>query len=72
MSPQERLAPPGGVRQSVNGILIASSPAEIGSVPATQSLRLRNDGNGRGPAKLGTALASGRQHAIGMDRLTPA
>ncbi|MDJ0466029.1 hypothetical protein [Streptomyces sp. H27-C3] len=55
------------VRQSGNGILITSSPAEMDGVPAAWALRLRNDDNGQGLTDLGAALASGQKHGIGMD-----
>ncbi|WP_426570376.1 hypothetical protein [Streptomyces canus] len=50
------------VRQSGNGILITSSPAEIDGAPASWALRLRNDDDGQGLNELGTALAAGRGH----------
>lgn len=55
------------VRQSGNGILITSSPAEVDGAPAAWPLRLRNDDNGRGLNDLGAALAAGQAHGIGMD-----
>ncbi|GLW04643.1 hypothetical protein [Streptomyces lavendulae] len=56
------------VRQSGNGILITSSPAEVDGTPAAWPLRLRNDDNGRGLTDLGTALAHGQGHAIGVKK----
>lgn len=50
------------VRQSGNGILITSSPAEIDGAPASWALRLRNDDDGQGLNELGAALAAGRGH----------
>lgn len=52
------------VRQSGNGILITSSPAEVDGAPAAWPLRLRNDDNGRGLTELGSALATGEPHGI--------
>ncbi|MDX2997238.1 hypothetical protein [Streptomyces scabiei] len=54
------------VRQSGNGILITSSPAEIDGVPAAWPLRLRNDDDGQGLNEVGTALAAGRGHVFGV------
>lgn len=51
------------VRQSGNGILITSSPAEIDGAPASWALRLRNDDDGQGLNEMGAALAAGRGHA---------
>ncbi|MEH0467173.1 hypothetical protein [Streptomyces acidiscabies] len=53
------------VRQSGNGILITSSPAEIDGVPASWPLRLRNDVDG-GLNEVGAALAAGRGHVFGV------
>ncbi|MGJ5899235.1 hypothetical protein ACSCBZ_45960 [Streptomyces niveiscabiei] len=53
------------VRQSGNGILITSSPAEIDGVPAAWPLRLRNDVDG-GLNEVGAALAAGRGHVFGV------
>jgi hypothetical protein len=53
------------VRQSGNGILITSSPAEIDGVPASWPLRLRND-DGQGLTEVGAALAAGRGHVFGV------
>ncbi|ROQ78421.1 hypothetical protein EDD95_5067 [Streptomyces sp. CEV 2-1] len=53
------------VRQSGNGILITSSPAEIDGLPASWPLRLRNDVDG-GLNEVGTALAAGRGHVFGV------
>lgn len=50
------------VRQSGNGVLITSSPAEIDGSPAAWALRLRNDDDGQGLNELGAALAAGRGH----------
>lgn len=55
------------VRQSGNGILITSSPAEIDGTLAAWPLRLRNDDNGQGLNELGAALAAGRAHGIRVD-----
>ncbi|MCX5009457.1 hypothetical protein OG765_00300 [Streptomyces sp. NBC_00555] len=44
------------VRQSGNGILITSSPAEIDGAPASWQLRLRNDDDGQGLNEMGSAL----------------
>ncbi|MGW7171049.1 hypothetical protein ACWGH3_38440 [Streptomyces sp. NPDC054884] len=49
------------VRQSGNGVLITSSPAEIDGAPASWALRLRND-DGQGLNELGATLAAGRGH----------
>lgn len=51
------------VRQSGNGILITSAPAEVDSVLAGWPLRIRND-DGQGLTELGTTLASGQPHGI--------
>ncbi|MFJ1804186.1 hypothetical protein [Streptomyces sp. NPDC088180] len=51
------------VRQSGNGILITSSPAEIDGAPASWALRLRNDDDGQALNEWGAALAAGRGHA---------
>ncbi|MFD3565468.1 hypothetical protein ACFWVU_38260 [Streptomyces sp. NPDC058686] len=51
------------VRQSGNGILITSSPAEIDGAPASWALRLRNDDDGLALNEWGAALAAGRGHA---------
>ncbi|MGW1659097.1 hypothetical protein [Streptomyces atratus] len=53
------------VRQSGNGVLITSSPAEIDGAPAMWQLRLRND-DGQGLNELGAALASGRAHGLSV------
>ncbi|WP_234384836.1 hypothetical protein [Streptomyces sp. MMG1121] len=51
------------VRQSGNGVLITSSPAEIDGIPASWPLRLRNDDDGQGctrwgrPSLLGAATS---------------
>ncbi|MGW6602395.1 hypothetical protein [Streptomyces sp. NPDC055036] len=50
------------VRQSGNGILITSSPAEIDGAPASWALRLRNDDNGQALNEWGAALAAGQGH----------
>lgn len=50
------------VRQSGNGILFTSSPAEIDSTPASWQLRLRNDDDGQGLNEMGTAMKAGRGH----------
>lgn len=55
------------VRQSGNGILLTSSPAEVDGAPAAWPLRLRNDDGGQGLRDLGTALATGRAHGISME-----
>ncbi|MDW4912521.1 hypothetical protein [Streptomyces californicus] len=52
------------VRQSGNGILITSAPAEVDGVLAGWPLRIRNDDNGQGLTELGTALAAGQPHGI--------
>ncbi|WP_329204497.1 hypothetical protein OG893_00135 [Streptomyces sp. NBC_01696] len=53
------------VRQSGNGILITSSPAEIDGVPASWPLQLRNDVDG-GLNEVGAALTAGRGHVFGV------
>ena len=58
------------VRQSGNGILITSPPAEVDGVPAAWPLRLRNDDNGQGLVELGAALAAGRPHGISVEKGT--
>ncbi|MFE5669233.1 hypothetical protein ACFQ7W_35610 [Streptomyces niveus] len=50
------------VRQSGNGILITSSPAEIDGAPALWALRLRNDDDGQALNEWGAALAAGQSH----------
>jgi hypothetical protein len=55
------------VRQSGNGILIASCLAETDGVPASWPLRPRNDDNGQGLNALGAALAAGRGHVFGVN-----
>ncbi|MEU3774203.1 hypothetical protein AB0F11_13535 [Streptomyces sp. NPDC032472] len=50
------------VRQSGNGILITSSPADIDGAPASWQLRLRNDDDGQGLTEVGTAMKAGRGH----------
>ncbi|MDJ0385199.1 hypothetical protein [Streptomyces sp. G-G2] len=50
------------VRQSGNGVLITSAPAEIDGVPAAWPLRLRNEDDGQGLNELGAALAAGQGH----------
>jgi hypothetical protein len=52
------------VRQSGNGILITSAPAEVDGVLAGWPLRIRNDDDSQGLTELGTALASGQPHGI--------
>ncbi|MFE3645502.1 hypothetical protein [Streptomyces sp. NPDC059169] len=52
------------VRQSGNGILITSAPAEVDGVLAGWPLRISNDDDGQGLTELGTALASGQPHGI--------
>lgn len=52
-------------RQSGNGILITSTPAEIDGVAASWPLRLRNDVDGR-LNRVGAALAAGRGHVFGV------
>ncbi|MFF7780363.1 hypothetical protein ACFZCG_38870 [Streptomyces tanashiensis] len=52
------------VRQSGNGILITSAPAEVDGMLAGWPLRIRNDDDGQGLTELGTALASGQPHGI--------
>ncbi|MEU7429102.1 hypothetical protein [Streptomyces sp. NPDC040750] len=54
------------VRQSGNGILITSSPAEIDGAPAAWPLRLRNDDDGQGLKEVAAALAAGRGHVFGV------
>ncbi|MFB8039063.1 hypothetical protein ACFC5Z_40460 [Streptomyces sp. NPDC056004] len=56
------------VRQSGNGILLTSSPAEVDGVPAAWPLRLRNDDNGQGLNELGAALAAGKPHVIPAEK----
>lgn len=56
------------VRQSGNGILITSSPAEVDGTAAAWPLRLRNDDDGRGLTDLGAALACGTGHAISVEK----
>ncbi|MFJ2061198.1 hypothetical protein ACIOMM_35510 [Streptomyces sp. NPDC087908] len=50
------------VRQSGNGILITSSPAESDGAPALWQLRLRNDDEGQVLTEMGTAMKAGRGH----------
>ncbi|MFE6912170.1 hypothetical protein [Streptomyces erythrochromogenes] len=54
------------VRQSGNGILITSSPAEIDGAPASWQLRLRNDDDGQGLNEMGTAMKAGRGHVYSV------
>ncbi|MFD5892368.1 hypothetical protein ACFWHQ_41450, partial [Streptomyces sp. NPDC060334] len=54
------------VRSSGNGILIASSPAEIDGAPASWQLRLRNDDEGQGLTEMGTAMEAGRGHVYSV------
>ncbi|SER62072.1 hypothetical protein [Streptomyces qinglanensis] len=54
------------VRQSGNGILITSSPAEIDDAPAAWPLRLRNDDDGQGLKEVAAALAAGQGHVFGV------
>ncbi|MCX4632854.1 hypothetical protein [Streptomyces sp. NBC_01443] len=54
------------VRQSGNGILITSSPAEIDGAPASWQLRLRNDDDGQGLNEMGTAMTAGRGHVYSV------
>jgi hypothetical protein len=56
------------VRQSGNGVLITSSPAEVDGVPAAWPLRLRNEDNGKGLNEWGAALAAGRPHGICVEK----
>lgn len=55
------------VRQSGNGILITTSPAEVDGTAAAWPLRLRNDDDGQGLNDLGAALAAGQPHCIRVD-----
>ncbi|MGJ5763073.1 hypothetical protein [Streptomyces galbus] len=54
------------VRQSGNGVLITSSPAEIDGVAACWPLRLRNDDDGQGLNEVAAAFAAGRGHVFGV------
>ncbi|MET7759942.1 hypothetical protein ABZT27_35435 [Streptomyces sp. NPDC005389] len=51
------------MRQSGNGILITSAPAEVDGALAGWPLRISND-DGQVLTELGTALASGQPHGI--------
>ncbi|MGW2892314.1 hypothetical protein ACWDDN_44870 [Streptomyces griseoruber] len=53
------------VRQSGNGVLITSSPAEIDGVAACWPLRLRND-DGQGLTEVAAAFTAGRGHVFGV------
>ncbi|MFE4861827.1 hypothetical protein [Streptomyces sp. NPDC056670] len=54
------------VRQSGNGILITSSPAEFDGAPASWQLRLRNDDDGQGLNEMGMAMKARRGHVYSV------